>query len=128
MLILVADKRPSIRGALKLLIEQSVGNIIVAEAADPESVTTTLHETIPDLVLIDWELSQGKHSRLISSLKENYPHIKVLVMSGRPECREIVLNAGADAFVNKGDPPDRLMTMLKAYDLPEKFIHEPHLN
>ena len=122
MLILVADKRPSIRGALKLLIEQSTRNTIVAEAADPESLTTTLHEAIPDLVLIDWDLSQGKHSRLISSLKEHHPHMKMLVMSGRPEYREVALNAGADDFINKGDPPDRLMTMLNTYDLHEKFI------
>jgi len=123
MLILVADKRPSIRGALRLLIEQSAGYITVAEAADPESLTTTLHETIPDLVLIDWELSQGKHSKLITSLKEYHPHMKVVVMSGRPEYRQVALSAGADAFINKGDPPDRLMTMLKTYELHEKFIH-----
>ena len=123
MLILVADKRSSIRGALKLLIEQAAGNIIVVEAADTESLTTTLHETIPDLALIDWGLSQGKHGELITSLKEYRPHMKVVVMSGRPEYCQVALDAGADAFINKGDPPDRLMKLLKTHELHEKFIH-----
>ncbi|MCK5318893.1 MAG: response regulator transcription factor [Anaerolineales bacterium] len=115
MLILVADKRSRTRFALRLLIEQATGHTIVAEVADAESLTSKIRETLPDLVLLEWELSLEDNGRLISSLKEDHPQMKVLVLSGQPKWRKAALHAGADDFVSKGDPPDRLMMMLNSY-------------
>lgn len=116
MLILVADKRSRTRFALRLLIEQATGHTIVAEVADAESLTTKIRETLPDLVLLEWELSQEKNGKLISSLKEDHPQMKVVVLSGQPKWRKAALNAGADVFVSKGDPPDRLIMVLKSFE------------
>ena len=115
MLILVADKRSRIRFALRLLIEQATGHTIVAEVADAESLTTKIRETLPDLVLLEWELSKENNGRLISSLKEDHPQMNLVVLSGRPNARSAALKAGADDFVSKVDPPDRLMTILNSY-------------
>jgi len=116
MLILVADKRSRTRFALRLLIEQATGHTIVAEVADDESLTSKIRETLPDLILLEWELSQENNGRTISSLKEDYPQMKVLVLGGQPNWRKAALNAGADDFVSKGDSPDRLMMMLNSYE------------
>jgi DNA-binding NarL/FixJ family response regulator len=51
----------------------------------------------------------------ISSLKEDHPQMKVLVLSGQSKCRKAALKAGADDFVSKGDSPDRLMMLLNSY-------------
>ena len=115
MLILVADKRSRIRFALRLLIEQATGHTIVAEVPDAESLTTKIRETLPDLVLLEWELSKENNGRLLSSLKEDHPQMKVVILSGQPNCRKAALNAGADDFVSKGDSPDRLMMLLNSY-------------
>jgi DNA-binding NarL/FixJ family response regulator len=115
MLILVADKRSRIRFALRLLIEQATGHTIVAEVADAESLTTKIRETLPDLVLLEWELSKENNGRLISSLKEDHPQINLVVLSGRPNARKAALKAGADDFVSKVDPPDRLLMILNSY-------------
>jgi DNA-binding NarL/FixJ family response regulator len=116
MLILVADKQSQIRFALRLLIEQATGHIIVDEVADAESLTLKIRERLPDLVLLEWELSQENNGGLISSLKEDHPQMKVVVLSGQPKWRKAALNAGADDFVSKGDPPERLMMMLNNYE------------
>ena len=115
MQILVADKRSRTRFALRLLIEQATGHTIVAEVADAESLTSKILETLPDLVLLEWELSQENNGMAISSLKEDHPQMKVLVLSGQSECRKVALKAGADDFVSKGDSPDRLMMLLNSY-------------
>jgi len=116
MLILVADKRSQTRFALRLLIEQATVHTIVAEVADAESLTTKIRETLPDLVLLEWELSREKNGKLISSLKEDHPKIKVVVLSGQPIWRRAAFNAGADDFVSKGDPPDRLIMVLNNFE------------
>lgn len=114
MLTLVAEKQSRTRSALRLLIEQAAGFPIVAEVADTESLTTTMQKTLPDLVLLDWELSQGKNDGLISSLKESRPQLKLVVLSVRPEWRKDAMNSGADAFISKGGPPDRLLMVLNS--------------
>jgi DNA-binding NarL/FixJ family response regulator len=38
----------------------------------------------------------------------------VIVLSGRPEARQAVLDAGADAFVSKVEPPERLLAAIAA--------------
>jgi DNA-binding NarL/FixJ family response regulator len=46
----------------------------------------------------------------------DYPNLLVVVLSGRPEVRREALAAGADAFVSKVDPPERLLAALHAMD------------
>jgi CheY-like chemotaxis protein len=36
----------------------------------------------------------------------------VIALSGRPEARQAALLAGADSFVSKADPPDRLLVAI----------------
>jgi hypothetical protein len=37
----------------------------------------------------------------------------VIALSGRPEARQAALGAGADAFASKGDPPERVLAVIK---------------
>jgi DNA-binding NarL/FixJ family response regulator len=42
-------------------------------------------------------------------LREAYPGLAVIVLSGHPEVEEAAVAAGADAFVSKADPPEVLL-------------------
>jgi DNA-binding NarL/FixJ family response regulator len=61
-------------------------------------------------VLLDWELPglQAANS-LLPALRALCPRLSVIALSGKPEARRAALAAGADGFVSKGDPPERLM-------------------
>ena len=61
------------------------------------------------LVLLDWELPGLEADGLLPTLRELCPRLKVIALSGRPEARHAALDAGVDAFVSKGDPPERLL-------------------
>lgn len=115
MRILVVDKRLRIRSALRLLIEHATDHTIVAEEASTENLTETIGETTPDLVLLEWELIRETHREMIDSLKAVHPQMKVVVLSGQPGCREGAMSAGADHFMSKVDPPDRLLNILNHY-------------
>jgi CheY-like chemotaxis protein len=65
--------------------------------------------TQPDLVLPDWELPGLRTHAHLSTLRTLCPRLKVIGLSGRPEARQAALTARADAFVSKGDPPERLL-------------------
>ena len=45
-------------------------------------------------------------------IKTKLKHTPVIVLSMYLEYQEPALGAGADAFINKGDPPERLLDAL----------------
>jgi two-component system response regulator DesR len=115
MRIMVVDKRLRIRSALRLLIEHTTDHSVVAEIANVDKLMSTIYETTPDLVLLEWELLQEMKHGVIATLKAEYPQLKVVVLSGQPSCRKSAIKAGADHFMSKIDPPDRLQNILRNY-------------
>jgi len=112
MRILLADHRLKIRFALRALLEQRPGVEVVGEAVDAEDLLTQIEATCPDLVLLDWKLQGLPAVNLLPTLRRFCPNTRVIILSGRPEARKAALDAGADAFVSKTDPPGRLLAAI----------------
>ncbi len=49
---------------------------------------------------------------MLPALRERRPNLPVIALSGRLEARQMALDAGVDAFVSKGEPPEQLLTTL----------------
>lgn len=114
MRILVADDQREVRSALRLLLEQEVGKCVVGEASDPDRLILEVGSCCPDVLLLDWELTDLQVPETLASLRSLCPQLLVIALSGRPEVRPKALAAGADAFVSKGDPPEYLLATLRA--------------
>jgi len=112
--ILVADNDARVRSALQTLLRQEQGAIIIRESADVGGLAMQVREFKPDLVLLDWELPGRPAAALLLALHGLDFSPKVLVLSARPEAESDALTAGADAFVCKGDPPERLMDSFRS--------------
>ena len=123
--VLLADDQSKVRSALRLLFQQQPDIHILGEAVDTTGLLDWAKVTCPDVVLLDWELPglkagdpstlrlcsgrAGSRQGLLPTLRELCPCLKVIALSGRPEARQAALDAGIDAFVSKGDPPERLL-------------------
>jgi DNA-binding NarL/FixJ family response regulator len=116
MRILLADDRSIVRFALRTLLERQPGIEVVGEAANSEGLLNQVKTTCPDLVLLDWSLLDAVANDLLPILREADPELSVIVLSGRPEMRRTALTAGADAFVSKTDPPERLLNAIRFVD------------
>jgi DNA-binding NarL/FixJ family response regulator len=115
MRILLADEQAKVRSALRLLLEQEPGLAVVGDVANAEQLLALTHEKQPNLSIMDWKLPGREAAALMSTLRESCPGVTLLVLSGRPEKRQEALAAGADAFVSKGDSPERLLTTLRSF-------------
>jgi DNA-binding NarL/FixJ family response regulator len=111
--ILLADDQPQVRSALGLLLEHEPGLEVVGEASNGDELMALASAAHPDLVLLDWELP-GLDAERLSLLQMHHPALLLVALSGRPEARQRAQDAGIDAFVSKGDPPEELLDTLHA--------------
>jgi DNA-binding NarL/FixJ family response regulator len=124
MRILLADDQPDVRSALRLLLEQEVGQWeVCGEAEDARGVFEQTAGHPFDLVLIDWELP-GLHpgpqrrpersgGQALSALRSLHPSLVVVALSGRVEAQKEASTAGADLFISKSESPERLLQALR---------------
>jgi two-component system invasion response regulator UvrY len=113
MRILLADKRPRTRFALRALLRHRPGFEVVSEAEDVQGLLVQVETTSPDLVVLDWNLHGQAEADLLPALRRACPGLAVIVISARQEVEQAALTAGADAFVSKTDPPDQLLQAIK---------------
>jgi DNA-binding NarL/FixJ family response regulator len=113
--VLLADDQAEVRSALRLLLEQEPEIVVAGEAEDLAGLLAAACR-MPggaDVVLLDWELP-GLGRQDVSIVQRAWPGARLVAMSGHPEAQSQSLSAGADGFVSKGDPPERLLAVLDA--------------
>ena len=112
MRILVADEQRQVRFALRVLLERHSGYRVIAEATDAQGLLAQAQVACPDVVLLSWELPGKDEIDLLSALRQCCPNLVVIALSGRLGADQAALEAGADAFVSKGKPPEQLMAAI----------------
>lgn len=118
MRIMLADGQTQIRSALKLLLEQQ-GFEVIGEAEDAENLMMKMSLNQPDVLLLDWNLPKGEmdSSDLIRDLKRRKPSLKIIILSSRHGQNQTAMAAGADGFVSKSHPPEKLLKVLEGIGL-----------
>jgi CheY-like chemotaxis protein len=127
--ILVADDQWEVCSALQLLLSHETGMLIVGQARSALELLISLEQTLPDLVLLDWELpglvtsetaEQVQQTQApiltLNDLQEKFPGVKVVALSCRPEARAEALAGHTDAFISKADPPEVVVNTLNSLE------------
>ncbi len=110
--MLLADDDEGLRSALTLLLETRLDVRVVAEASTMEAVLGVARVAQPDVILLDWELPGAPQQDRIAALRRIVPRVRVIVASARPEAAAQASAAQADAFVNKTDPPEIILSVV----------------
>ena len=122
LMIFVVDDHPMIRKGFRLLIENEPGLNCCGEASDGfEALDKLIDSGPPDLVITDISMKGMNGLELITSLKELWPKLPVLVSSTheKEQYAEVAYSAGANGYVEKCDladhAADAIWCTLKAY-------------
>lgn len=114
MRVLIADDQADVRSALRILLEQEDQLCLIYEADGIDEILMKTECMQPDLILLDWELSNRGMAQTVGMLRQLDPGVRIIALSGRPEASDAASLAGVDAFVSKGETAERLL----------KAIHE----
>jgi DNA-binding NarL/FixJ family response regulator len=115
MRLFIADADQEVRVSLQMRLHQEAGMPVVGIAVRSEGLVTQVAASEPDVVLLDWSLPGQPATELLAGLKSVEPRPAIVVLSVRPEVESEAVAAGADAFLSKTVPPDRLMALLRSW-------------
>jgi DNA-binding NarL/FixJ family response regulator len=115
MRILLADAQPNVRYALHVLLANRPELNLARDATDAYELISRLRADDPDMLILDWMLPGLAEAGSIAALRDIRPDLIIIALSGRPELGHTAIIAGANAFVSKIDPPERLLTAIDRF-------------
>jgi DNA-binding NarL/FixJ family response regulator len=123
--ILIAEGKAEARLALREYIKAQPGLDVVAEAADSQSLLEGAEATCPDVVLLEWDLPDRPKADIFAALRNLGCQPLLVVLGTHPESSSPAMDAGADAFVCKGDGPRQVMTTIRWLVLEARYAQPP---
>jgi DNA-binding NarL/FixJ family response regulator len=112
--ILIVDDLARARQSMKALVGTLPNVAALKEATNGREAVDLAESWTPDAVLMDVVMAEMDGLQATRAIKARWPQIKVIVLSMYGDYEAQALEAGADAFVNKGEPPARLLQALDA--------------
>lgn len=124
--ILIAEGTQAMRAILRRALTRQSDMSVVGEAASGSEVIEAVERLRPDVLLLDMDIVTGD-TRFISKrlvlkdLRELLPDTKVIILSAYadPSVRDLALNAGAVAYLEKPVHIAGLLAAIRAATAPE---------
>jgi DNA-binding NarL/FixJ family response regulator len=112
--VYLADAKPEERSALRLLL-LDINMEVVGEADDWSTTLANAPATRLDMLLVEWDLLPPELGvQALAELRLACPNAIVVVLISHLDARQqAALSAGADAFISKGETPERVADRLR---------------
>ena len=111
--VYLADAKSEERSALRLLI-LDLKMEVVGEAADWLTTLAQVPISRTDILVVDWDLLPSEPSTALEELRKACPAALVIVLISHLDARQqAALSVGADAFISKGETPERVAERLR---------------
>jgi DNA-binding NarL/FixJ family response regulator len=112
--VYIADAKTEERSALRLVL-QDLKMDIAGEAADWATTLVLAPVSRTDMLLIDWDLLPNSPTSALDTLRKACPAALVIILISHMDARQqAALSAGADAFISKGESPERVAERLRS--------------
>jgi DNA-binding NarL/FixJ family response regulator len=112
--VYIADAKVEERSALRLIL-LDLKMDIAGEAADWATTLKSAPLSRIDMLVIDWELLPNSPSSALQTLRKACPAALVIILISHLDARQqAALSAGADAFISKGESPERVAERLSS--------------
>ena len=112
--VYLADAKPEERSALRLLL-LDMNMEVVGEADNWLTTLANAPATQLDLLLVEWDLLPANLGiKALTELRLACPNAIVVVLISHLDARQqAAISAGADAFISKGESPERVAERLR---------------
>jgi DNA-binding NarL/FixJ family response regulator len=101
--VLIADDHALFRRGLEMVLNSEPDIEVVGEAHDGEQAVDRAAELMPDVVLMDVRMPRRSGIEATQKIKEQLPHVKILVLTNSDEEADLYdsIKAGASGYLLK---------------------------
>jgi DNA-binding NarL/FixJ family response regulator len=111
--VFLADAKPDERSALRLLLVD-LKMEVAGEASDWATTLAQAPASRIDMLLVDWDLLPIAQHTALENLRKACPAALVIILISHLDARhQAAVSAGADAFISKGEMPERVAEHLR---------------
>jgi DNA-binding NarL/FixJ family response regulator len=113
--VLLADDHRLILAGIRRALEEVEDLEVVGEAESGSQVLPLIHQTSPDLVLLDLRLPDMSGLACLDAIRQRYPEVKVVILSAFSDTEHIqaAFQRGATAYIVKSVNPVDLPSALR---------------
>jgi DNA-binding NarL/FixJ family response regulator len=111
--VLIADDSSRARAGLRTLLATEPDIVVVGEASNGREAVHLAAERRPAVVLMDLQMPLLDGAQATRLIKDRWPSVVVVVVTMHADEEAVAIAAGADAFVVKGDAPERVLAALR---------------
>jgi len=114
--IVIADDHAMVRAGLSQLLGSFDDLEVVGTASNGEEAVQVVHETQPDVVLMDLSMPLMDGIEALTIVKQQHPSVHVVVLTTFQEPRQVsaALSAGASGYLVKDVEPEVLVAGIRA--------------
>jgi len=117
--VFIYDDNNARRDSLKALLELSPEVVFAGEGVNCSKVKEDMETSFPDVVLMDINMPIADGIEGLKKIKENFPHIKVLMQTVFDDSDKVFecIRNGASGYILKKDSPQRILQAIQeVYD------------
>jgi DNA-binding NarL/FixJ family response regulator len=90
---------------------------VVGEAADWSTTLAQAPVNRTEMLLVDWDLLPSASHAALEQLRQACPAALVIILISHLDARhQAAISAGADAFISKGEMPERVAEHLRSVE------------
>ena len=114
MKILIADDSILLRERLRGLLKTFENIIIVGEAGNGKEALQLIHETNPDVVILDIRMPEINGIEVLKKIRETGSMLKIIMLTNYPykQYKERCIAEGADYFFDKNQDIEKLTEII----------------
>ncbi|MDR2468904.1 MAG: response regulator transcription factor [Tannerella sp.] len=122
--VAIADDHRIIADGLERLINESKIAHVIGKAYSVAGCRELLKGCQPEVLLLDISMPDGNGIDLCPKIKEQYPQVKILMLTSYGELAVVTraLNAGADGYLLKNSEPEELLEGIRTVASGERFL------
>lgn len=124
--VLLADDHSIVRAGLRRIVEESGDMTVVAEASDGREAIRFVHETLPDVAVLDISMPGLDGLEVISQIHVHYPKLPILILTMHEEEQYVIraFGAGAMGYITKRSAPEQLVKAIRKVHTGTRYLSE----
>lgn len=124
--VLIVDDHPLICKGIRLMLSKSLDIQVIGESHDGQDALLKMEQLNPDVVLLDLSMPLGLDGFFVcDTLKKQYPHIKVVILTVSVEQAYIsrAISVGANGYISKNCEAEILVKAIRNVYDGEQFFN-----